>query len=193
MRYNRAELHKHCAKYKIEHGEVRAENRIIFFCPEMPDEKIKIKLVSIIPKETKYQFIVGPKISTRDTLILLFGNLGVSPSNIMKIITTIAEKAEEGCRHLPIELNNVQIADDHPFWNEIGKILAQDGFYKTWTITLGDKTITEKTMKIAAEISKHHNIRDHTILEDDMVNLKISLGKEQDVLDFLKDLENETR
>jgi hypothetical protein len=191
MNYNGSELHRQCAKYRIE--EIRTENSIIFFCPDMPDKKIKIELIKMIPKNTKYQFVIGPKQSTIDTLILMFNTLGINNLQILKSLEEMIKNITAGNRHIDIQNNNVQIPDDSPFWNEIEQLLVRDGFYKTWTITLGNKTITEKNIKIATEISKYHDIRDHAILEDDMVNLKISLGKEQDVLDFLKDLENETR
>jgi hypothetical protein len=187
MNYDRSKLHLQCSKYKIEHGEMRNENKIIFICPEMPDNKIKIELVSMIPKEASHLFIVGPKISTTETLVLMLKTLNIQPLDLMVFLSILSEKAAKGDRHLLINLN-VQIPDDNPLWNEIGEVIARDGFYKTWTITLGDKTITEKIMKVAAEMSEHHNIRDHAILNEDMTNLKISLGKDQDVLDFLKEI-----
>jgi len=188
MNYNRVKLHQHCAKYKIEHGEMRNENKIIFFCPEMPDKKIRVELISMIPKEAKYDFVIGPKISTTETLVLMLQTLNVQPLDIIMFLKILSEKAAKGDHHLLIELNNV-ISDDNPFWNEVGEVIAQDGFYKTWTITLGNKTVTEKTMKVAAEMSEHHHIRDHAILDDDMIDLKISLGKNQDVLDFIKEFD----
>ena len=189
MNYDRSKLHQQCAKYKIEPGEIRTENRIIFFCPEIPDEKIRIEIVNMIPKEIEYQFVVGPKASTTETLILMFRSLNVSPFTLMNFLKTFSEEVVKGSRHLSIEINT-QIPDDAPLWNEIEKLIAQDGFYKTWTITLGDKTITEKTLKIATEISEQHNIRDHAILDEDIINLRISLYKEeeQDVLDFIEEI-----
>lgn len=190
MRYNRIQLHKYCKKYKIEHTEIRNENKIIFICPEIPDESIKIELVNIIPKEAEYHFIVGPKITTTETLLLMFGKLGIFPGDIIGVMESLQLRANNGNRHFLIELNNAQIADDHPFWNDIGELLAQDGFYKTWTVTIDEKTITEKTFTLAQEVV-NNNKRDRDINGDDVQNLKISLYRKEeiDVLDFLKELE----
>lgn len=189
MRYDRSKLHQHCLKYKIESGET--EDKIIFFCPTMPDEKIRVELISIAPKEAECIFVVGPKRSTHETLILLLKMAGIDNMTLFKFIDATTKNVAAGNTNLVIKFDQ-QIEDDNPLWNDIGMVLAKDGFYKTWQITFGDKTVTDLSIKIAEEISENHHIRDNIILDDDMLNLQISLNKEQDVLDFLKEIEDGT-
>jgi len=191
MDYDREKLHKRCKEHRIEYGEIRNEDRFIFICPEIPDEKIKIELINMIPKESKYTFLTGPKRTTTETLVLMFKALNVHNLDIIKLFKDISEGVKNKDRHFTASFKE-SVPDDNTFWTDIGETLSKDGYYKTWTITMGNRTVTEKTMKLTAEISKSHDIRDHAILPDDILNLKISLGKKQDVFDFIKEIESRT-
>lgn len=171
--YDKKALSKRCSEHRIEFVEAKKDNRIIFMCPKMPNIQVKKELSCMIPKDIDACFFETPKMSTADAVTVLLKGIGFT--GIMY----------DNNRKLTIH-SEIEIPEDSPFWKEMPELLHKDGYFAGWDITLGKKSITynrEITKKI-----QQHGERDHTINKDDIEKLTIQLGRNLDVLDFIKEM-----
>ena len=172
--WDKKALHEQCFKHKIEFAE-DTDNRIIFLCPKMPDEKVKVSLVQMLPKTIDFRFIISPKLSTTEALKVLLRDMGIDFTGLMI----------DGLFKIQ---SNVSIPDDHPFWKLIVEILSRDDYFTGWKITIGKKTITY-SHEMVKRIRKNTRKRDHSITMDEIKDLHISLNLEsKDVNDVIKEL-----
>ena len=169
--WNKQALHEQCFKHKIEFAEDQ-NNRVIFICPRMPNEKIKISLVKMLPESIEYQFMISPKFTTMESLKALLQDVNFRGTM----------DSAQGF----LKIKGAAVIPDDSFWTAIEEVLIDDDYFTGWEITLGSKTITYD--KVIAEEVQRNNKRDHSITPDEFTDLKISLGKKQDVNDFLKEM-----
>lgn len=170
--WDKKALHEQCFVHKIEIAE-DSNKRIIFLCPKMPDEKIQISLIQMLPKEIDYQFVISPRHSTIEALKVL----------LMSINFTGLMDEVDGLLRIQTPIS---IPDDHPFWIQVVEILSRDDYFTGWDIILGSKSISYNC-EMAKEIQKNTK-RDHSITPGDIEDLQISLGIERDVNEFIKEL-----
>lgn len=115
---------------------------------------------------------------------------GFKPSSLVEIRnalyscfsgkTGVATETQK--RHLILKLESEDQEGTSKFWDQLCRILSKDGYYQTWE--MGDNKYDPK---VAAAIGEHKE-RDRGINADDLMNLKIALGPEQDVLDVINSL-----
>ncbi len=175
--WDKKALHEQCFKHKIEFAE-DPDKRVIFLCPKMPDEKVKISLVKMLPKDLNYQFVISPKLSTMEALKVLLQSINFSGT------------MDSANGLLRIE-SPIGIPDDHPFWEHVTEVLSRDSYFTGWNITLGDNSVTYDR-RMAERIRKNIK-RDHCPTEDEIKDLEITLGQDKDVNDIIEELfPNET-
>lgn len=176
-------LIKICYDLKIEPAAFNRDKKIIFICPKIPEEKIKINLVQMIPKDWRYEFVEGPKTITMETFAVILQQVGViTPPEIKREDHKLTVKAQVQTRAGLDPLDR-----DHPVWDSITDLFKNDGFFNSWNVTLNDVTVSYDA-RIAKEVQNQHNIREISIREDEITDLKILLETTEDVNDFLKGL-----
>ncbi len=155
-------------------------DKLVIRGPEKPDEKTKNKVSTIIPDGVPVEYKIEAKTST----------LALLQSALMRYGVTGRFNSKN--RIFKIEVSGIN--KDHAVWNFINTALEDDGFYKKWIVTIdGQEAYTydvekiKEMKKVADEVK--NNKRDKVISDDDVTNLKISLGKTETVDDFLKSLE----
>lgn len=176
--YDRTALSKRCSEHRIEFVEAKKDNKIIFMCPKMPDKKVKHELSSMIPKDVDAHFFESLKVSTADAITVLLKGIGFAGA--------LYESLSQSHKRVLFIRSEMGISKDNSFWKEIPELLHKDGYFAGWNITLGKKSIVynrEITKKI-----QQHGKRGHTINEDDIDKLKITLGRKLDVLQFIKEM-----
>lgn len=166
------DLRNMCNNFRIE-PFITDNKKIIFFCPKIPETEIKNKLIKILPKTKKYEFIEGPKISTTQAIKAIFSQAGIIKAEVEQTKHKLIIKAET----FPNFGDNL-----NPLWGAINRVLEQDGFFTSWKITINDKT-ANIDLKVAQEIKKHPKW--DKITDDDLINLKILLNQNKDVNDFI--------
>jgi len=178
MSYDKKALHDKCSEHQIEYTEIKKDNRIIFMCPKIPDKRVKIELLDMVPKNINVQFIESPKVSTGDAVSVMLRSIGFAG--------VLYEHKHKLFIHTEQDL-----PEDHPFWKQIKEILLKDGYFWGWEITFGKRTVKYNRDDIVSPFFKKSSVsnkRGHVINDDDIDKLKINLGRKLDVLDFLKEM-----
>lgn len=170
MHYNKNKLNKECSKYKIEITEVKGY--LLFSCPHMPNDKVRKQLSDIV-KDIECLFIESPKKSTEEALLTVLRDIGFTGT-----VYAIGRKVTF--------ITKMEAPDDHPLWTELPEIINRDGYFDSYEITIGHRTITYPPLRFS--ISKPTE-RDHHPTKDEIIDLNITLGgPDRDVLDIIKEL-----
>lgn len=147
--------------------------KIVFRSAETLDLQTKTDLSSLLPAGMTCKFQVGPKEVTIKSLNQIIAGVPAEGDPI---------HTDKENRKIIVELRAVP--QDHPLWEKINEILNSDGFFKSWEFKTADKDI-EINPHIRGEIEKNVQARERILTDDDLMNLKISLGKVNTVEDFL--------
>jgi hypothetical protein len=165
----------------------------------------KEQLEEIIPFEIHYEYLVGLKPSTIRRIVAVLAQNKVStnleydgqviPTSAHGLVKAMgmdvpmpqanASLEAEGHRitvNLPGELD-----ESHPVWEGINIALRDDEYAEQWTFKVNGQSLLVISPKVQKACEGHH-IRERVFTDDDMMNLKIGLGKEQDVNDYLRSL-----
>ncbi len=163
----KTKLMQMCEVYKIE-PKVRM-NKVIFICPKMPEEGIRVKLVKLLPDNYSYDFHEEPKSTTKGRLDFMAMGLGGVGCNL------------EGNKpkHPIIKVLGLPEGNREQFEEEANKILSQDSYYESWVIKMDD--CIRRGVRSVTLPTVH---RDTSISKDDIMNVKIALGNCKDVLEF---------
>jgi hypothetical protein len=147
--------------------------------PRLPDAPTLDVLKADIPEDVTYEIMETLKPSTANRIKFL-----LQSGPFMN-----AESKTDG-RNMTLNVTpGKDIEEYSTVWADINTAFLEDGFLDTWTINCGELKIY-CNRKIMEERAKNSVIRDISILDEDVLNLKISLGVSQDVNDFLAMLEN---
>jgi hypothetical protein len=146
--------------------------------PRLPESLDAFK--ADIPNDVAYEIIEALKPSTANRIkfILQSGQCANADSktdgrNLTLNVTVMPGK---------------DIEEYSTVWADVNAAFLEDGFLDTWTINCGELKIY-CNRKIMEEKAKNSVIRDISILDEDVLDLKIALGATQDVNDFLAMLE----
>lgn len=146
--------------------------------PRLPESLDALK--ADIPEDVTYEIFEALKPSTANRVKFI-----LQSAQAMN-----ADSKTEG-RHLNLNVMVTPGKDVEEYssvWADINTAFLEDGFLDTWTINCGELKI-HCNRKIMEERAKNSVIRDISILDEDVLNLKISLGVSQDVNEFLAMLE----
>ena len=148
--------------------------------PRLPKAADLEALKVDIPEEVIYEIIEAMKPSTSNRIKYLLQSAQVAS----------ADSKTDG-RHLTLNVMPMPGKDMEEYakvWADINEELLGDGYFDTWEISCGDMKLY-CNRKIMEERRKNAGIRDISILDEDILNLKIALGSSQDVNEFLAMLE----
>jgi hypothetical protein len=160
---------KNCKSINAEPTYIGDEHTLAIVCAEEPTDGFMRALRSVVPNELNLKCLVGTKPSTQSMIQELINS--IQPARTSKGISYKG-------RHLWASLDGIP-ADDS-FWEDLSKLLRNDGFFKSWTYIIDgveyliDPKIVFSTVK-----------RDTQFTDDDMMNLRISLENAQTIDDIL--------
>jgi hypothetical protein len=174
-------LMKVCTENLIEF--IRDTRGILLISPQTLNAETQKKIRGLVPIEMSVKFQEGPRLGTVSALRLILREMSVQADmEIIKHTISISitdnnesfsEKAESACAI-------------------IEEILKQDAFIQGWTITVNGSVVKEHDVKKATMIKKalasRPTDRNFCPTKDEILNLKIALGKDQDVNDFINSL-----
>jgi len=143
--------------------------------PRKLDPAAETELKALIP-DKPITFVEAPKIRTRIAI----------ENMIHRAKPQKAEVSEPDREQRTVTISMEGIAEDDPVWDEMSSVLHKDGFFDSWKFNCdGDER--EVVAKLIEVIAKNKaTARQRTIGEDDITDLKISLGNAQTVDDILK-------
>ncbi|MCX5884346.1 MAG: hypothetical protein NT096_00275 [Proteobacteria bacterium] len=161
----------------------KSSQKYAIIMPRLPAFATLAEFKADIPGDVVYEIIENVKPSTANQIkhILQAGQCVSAES-----------KTDSENRHLILSVMVMPGKDVEEYstvWADINTAFLEDGFLDTWTINCGELKI-HCNRKIMEERAKNSVIRDISILDEDVLNLKIALGASQDVNDFLALLEN---
>ena len=147
--------------------------------PRLPDASTLDALKAEIPEDVAYEISENLKPSTINQIKFLLQS-AQCPN---------ADSKTDG-RHLTLNatLPGKDIEGYSTVWADINAAFLEDGFLDTWEINCGELKIY-CNRKVMEETAKNSVIRDISILDEDVLDLKIALGASQDVNEFLAMLE----
>ena len=148
-----------CSKHQIELAEEK--EKLVFICPKMPDEKIKIQLTNIIPKEQTYEFVESMKASTLIKLRAVTQHFGIYSADI------------KGGKNVQYTVNSKQSEEiKEKIFEEVDSIFRSDSYFVGWMISVnGEKRRFFPTVKTGASVT-----RETRISSDEIINLIIDLN-----------------
>jgi hypothetical protein len=143
--------------------------------PRKLDPAVETELTKLLP-DKPITFVESPKIRTRINLQNLINR--TKPQKV--------EVSEPDQERRTVTISMEGIAEDDPVWDEMSDVLHKDGFFDSWKFNC-DGQEREVVAKLIEVIAKDKaTARQRTIGEDDITDLKISLGNAQTVDDILK-------
>jgi len=158
-----------CNALRIEMAEDKEKNnKLIFICPKMPEEKTKIELIDLLPKELPYDFVEGIKQSTLIKLKAVTMNFGIYSANVT------------GSKNMSFIVNSAQSEEvKEKIFEAVDGIFRDDGFFEGWKIKINnEERFYFPTVDIGAK-------RDTRIRKDDILNIKIALNTTTSVEEFM--------
>ena len=149
--------------------------------PRLPDASTLDALKADIPEDVAYDVVetLKPSTANRIKYILQAGQFASS-----------AESKTNG-RNLTLNIIPAPGKETEEYstvWADINAAFMEDGFLDTWEINCGSLKLF-CNRKVLEESQKNAGIREISILDEDVLNLKIALGASQDVNEFLAMLE----
>jgi hypothetical protein len=157
----------------------KPSQKYIIVMPRLPGFATMAELRAEIPEDVTYEIMENLKPSTVNKIKFI-----LQSGPFMN-----AESKTDG-RNMTLNVTpGKDIEEYSTVWADINAAFLEDGFLDTWTINCGELKIY-CNRKIMEERAKNSVIRDISILDEDVLNLKISLGVTQDVNDFLAMLES---
>lgn len=167
---------KLCQEFEIE-PVVRsgfAGQPILFLVgATIPKPEDRKKFDVMLGKNIPYQFMEQVKQSTLAIIQQLVAQ--VHPTSFR-----IEGKGRQGRLHIS------GVTEDHPVFEQINHVLVEDKFFNSWSLFIDGKEIYRVDPKVNAELER--NQRDKGITNDDLDHLRIQLGRNLDVNDFLKEV-----
>jgi hypothetical protein len=150
---------------------------LLIVCPEIPGATVANELLHMVPANVKVLFYESIKRSTSVELQTLFMQAGIVPQ-----ITP-----EQGHK-VTIKVMNPNAPEPHDeLWGRIEDLLKRDGYAKSWEIQVNGARIVYD-LKMVQEAQQHHNIRDCTITDQDITDVRILLNSTNSVDEFLAKL-----
>lgn len=157
-----------CGALKIEMAEDRNNNKIMFICPKMPEEKTKIELVKLIPNEHPYEFVEGIKQCTLIKIKAITQNFGIFSADVT------------GGKNVIFNVNSAQSKEVvDKIFQEVDNVFRDDGFFQSWKVKINGEerdyfpTIINETK------------RECRISTDEILNLQIALNTCKSVEEFM--------
>jgi len=150
---------------------------LLIVCPDPPVSRLANELLHMIPSNVKVLFFESIKRSTSVELQALLIPAGVIPL----VSSDLGHK-------VTIKVMSQNAPEPHDaIWARVEDILRRDGFAKSWEILINDERIVYD-LKMAQEVEQHHNIRELTISESDITDMRILLNSTDSVDEFLAKL-----
>ncbi len=164
-------------------GEGR--KRILFCCAKLPSDKQKKELKKLIPSDVTVRnedFEERPKESTRYAVEmhlirngLLSGKIQMGNRDIL-LITIRGIDMKVGNRKFYLSLPNTKdLPEDDPFWKDMDHVLANDGYFDSWEIIIGEKKHAVD-LKLSNEVSENKEKRREKITKDNVTDIHIILN-----------------
>jgi len=151
---------------------------LIFYRPKPISRELKNKIKSLLPDQFKTDFKNAEKPSTFPTISLILFMGGNK-----------AHSFTPDGHHLDI---NVQGSSEESVdMEKINALLKADGYFQSWRVLLDGREIYETSalaQSLSSEVQKNNSKRDRILSNDDLTNLKISLGKCNTIDELLEEL-----
>jgi hypothetical protein len=159
-----------------------------------PDQVAEIK--ELLPPNVPVQFFEGMKASTIQNVTNVLQK--ASPHDILQIMQTVSP---EGASTLSIVVTGTPL--DDAIWDTVRNILEQDSYVDMWYIQMnervivnneplrGEETAEEPKSRPASKPQTGRTVqtgRNKSIDKDDVVDLKIALGKTKTVEEAMNEL-----
>lgn len=179
------DLLKKCKEIDIE--PVGEENKIILLCSNVPDSDTQKEIINMIPSEQGYtcEFKESPKQSTLQQITQIMSNVMGPVAMMMGGLKLSLDK-----KHLKVEIN-IELTDNLQLWEQFDELLKKDKFFESWEFVVMGKQVHSYNQLIMEKLNQ--NFEDtkkfnRYIQEDDILNLKISLGKCETIDEFLQEI-----
>jgi len=149
------------------------------FSPRELSERNKDEIREYLKDQGNVTFIVGLKPTVIEVVKMLLSTLGT-----VTFFPDISEKS----RHLTLSISG-QILNPTPdeVWSKINYILEKDQYLESWDVKVNGETVF--TIRPGLDKEVQSNIkRERVITSDDVMDLKIALGRYESVDDFINSL-----
>jgi hypothetical protein len=162
-----------CSKHRAEFLENGKDGYMVFVAKKLATE-VEEELRSLVANGKTIAFKEAPKLQTQTQVQSLISRAHPDAAMV---------KPDLDQRTLFISMDGVE--ESHPVWGQLTEALKKDGFFESWKLVANGHE-TRVIASTVDDLAKNTAGKDKAISEDDVTNLKISLGSAQTVDDILK-------
>lgn len=186
------EMVERCAEYDQLVQPDPVQRCLVVRGPRLtPDQVTEIK--EMLPPQVPVRFFEGMKLSTITGVTELLQEK--SPHMILQVFQTVTPA---GISCLNIQVTGTPLDDD--IWDTIRDILKEDSYVDIWTCYMNERAVVENERvhgegPVPSDVPEPRPIqtetgagRDKVINDDDVVDLKIALGKTKTVEEAMDEL-----
>jgi hypothetical protein len=146
--------------------------KLLFLCAKIPSEELQRELIKELPSGFTFEFIECPKTRSIYHVKNLLGKYLTS----MKIGHSFEILLEVDRNNQKLYIRtNASISNSSPFWDEMNKVLVQDGYFKGWRYK-NTHTSEEHVFDIINPVPSNKPERDTIIKVEEITDLRIILN-----------------
>jgi len=147
-------------------------NKLLFLCAKIPPKGLQNELTKDLPSVFTFEFLECPKTRSIYHVKNLLGRYltSIETGHSLEILLGVNRNNQK----LYIR-TNVSISDSSPFWDEVNKVLIQDGYFKGWEYE-DTHTGKEHVFNIINSVPSNKPERDTIIKVEEITDLHIILN-----------------